>query len=332
MRIQYREAEQILSEKLIKTGYQKDRAALCAQLFVDASRDGVYSHGLNRFVSFIQLNQEGYVKPDAQPKVIDRFGAIERWDGQMGAGMLNAYSAMESAIQLAQTNGLGCIAMKNTNHWMRGGNFGWQAAEAGCIGICFTNTKPNMPPWGAKEPRTGNNPMVIAIPRNSGHIVLDMSMSQFSFGKMIETAKKGEKLPFHGGFDHEGKLTKDPETVIENELSLPIGYWKGSGLSIMLDMLVTVLSGGRSTGKIGEDEVEFGISQVFICIKPDLFGTEAENEVLLNGIINYLHQSELLKENENVYYPGERTLKTRKENMEKGIPVDEKIWEEILNL
>ncbi|MBX2842989.1 MAG: 3-dehydro-L-gulonate 2-dehydrogenase [Flammeovirgaceae bacterium] len=332
MRVQYKEAVQLLTKKLILTGYELERAKLCATLFVDASRDGVYSHGLNRFASFIHLNREGYVKADTQPEVTDSSGAIERWDGKMGAGMLNAHSAMGKAIQLANSNGLGCVAIKDTNHWMRGGNFGWQAAEAGCIGICFTNTKPNMPPWGAKEPRTGNNPLVIAIPRSSGHVVLDMSMSQFSFGKMIETAKKGKKLPFHGGFDNDGNLTDDPDTVVENELSLPIGYWKGSGLSIMLDMLVTILSGGRSTRKIGEDEVEFGISQVFICIKPDLFGSEEENNTMLNNIINYLHQSELLKRSENVLYPGERTLKTRKENMENGIPVEKKIWEEINKL
>ena len=69
------------------------------------------------------------------------------------------------AISIAKENGIGCVVLKNTNHWMRGGTYGWQAADAGCIGICFTNTIANMPPWGGKEPKLGNNPLVIAVPR-----------------------------------------------------------------------------------------------------------------------------------------------------------------------
>jgi 3-dehydro-L-gulonate 2-dehydrogenase len=84
---------------------------------------------------------------------------------------------------------------------MRGGTYGWQAAEAGVIGICWTNTMPNLPPWGGGEPCLGNNPLVIAVPRKGGHVVLDMAMSQFSYGALESYRSRGEMLPVDGGFD-----------------------------------------------------------------------------------------------------------------------------------
>jgi 3-dehydro-L-gulonate 2-dehydrogenase len=97
---------------------------------------------------------------------------MERWDGRRGPGNLNAHASMARAIALAREHGVGCVALANTNHWMRGGSYGWQAAEAGVIGICWTNTLANVPPWGASEPRIGNNPLVVAVPRADGHVVL----------------------------------------------------------------------------------------------------------------------------------------------------------------
>ena len=112
---------------------------------------------------------------------------------------------MARAIALSREHGIGCVAMANTNHWMRGGTYGWQAADAGVIGICWTNTMPNVPPWGGAEPAIGNNPLVIAVPRAKGHVVLDMAMSQFSYGALESYRKRGELLPVEGGFDARGK-------------------------------------------------------------------------------------------------------------------------------
>src|SRR6185369_8244775 len=121
------------------------------------------------------------------------------------------------------------------------------------IGICWTNTLPNLPPWGSSEPRLGNNPLVIAVPRPAGHVVLDMAMSQFSYGALAAYRARGEMLPVEGGFDTEGRLTRDPATIEASQRPLPIGYWKGSGLSLMLDLIATMLSGGLATHQIPKD-------------------------------------------------------------------------------
>lgn len=333
MRISFREVYETLLQILLNNGFSKERAELCAKLFVETSLDGVYSHGINRFPFFIRNVQNGHINPQAVPERVENLGSIERWDGNLGPGNLNAYCCMDRAIMLAKHNGMGCVALRNTNHWLRAGTYGWQAAESGCIGICFTNTIGNMPPWGGTECRIGNNPLVIAVPRKQGHIVLDMAMSLFSYGKMAVYRNNNEMLPFIGGYDEEGDLTRDPKKILKSKRPIPIGYWKGSGLSIMLDLLVTILSAGRSIAEIGtladKEAVEAGISQVFICFdvtqpnRPDLVDPIADE------VVNFLHATQPIHEDETVRYPGERTLITRRENLKKGIPVDKKIWQKV---
>jgi len=214
---------------------------------------------------------------------------------------------------------------------MRGGSYGWQAAEAGAMGICWTNTMANLPPWGASDPRVGNNPLIIAVPRAEGHVVLDMAMSQFSYGALASYRMRGEPLPVEGGFDAEGRLTRDPAAIEASKRPLPIGYWKGSGLALMLDMVGALLSGGCATHQIPADtERETNLSQVFIAMDPASVHSGSAAS-LAEQIVEHL-QSSPLGAGEQVRYPGERVLQTRKENMANGIPVEPAIWRELQGL
>jgi len=314
---------------LINRGFNQKKSEICADLFTRASLDGVASHGLNRFPSFMEQVSKGHVKPEVDPVTEFSLPIMERWNGMLGAGMYNASLAMDKAIAMATTHGLGCVALNNTNHWMRAGNYGWQAAEAGCIGICFTNTIPNMPAWGGKEPKLGNNPMVIAMPYRDKAVVLDTAMTQFSYGKMAIYKKANEEMPFDAGFDADGQLTKDPLQVMAKELALPIGLWKGAGLSLMLDLLASVLSNGLSTYDIGLQKEEFGISQLFICLHPEALGIgKDELNEKIERTIKDLKGSEVFDSME-INYPGEQSLLRREENLRLGVPVDVEIWEKV---
>lgn len=213
MRVFYEEMKEKLQSILVKNGFDEKRAEESAKNFADSSLDGVYSHGYQRFPRVIDYIQKGYIDVNAVPEKITGFGAVERWDGHLGMGNLNAKMAMQRAVELAAQLGIGMVAMSNTNHWMRGGAYGWQAAEAGCIGICWTNTCPNMPAWGAIDGRIGNNPFVLAVPDQNGEhvVVVDTAMAQYSYGKLSVCRQNGEKLPYPGGYDEEGSLTCDPE-------------------------------------------------------------------------------------------------------------------------
>jgi 3-dehydro-L-gulonate 2-dehydrogenase len=330
-RILFDDVQQQLATVLRKLGFSSAGAESCAQLFAETTCDGVYTHGINRFPRYVAQIRGGSVAVDAEPKREMAFGALERWDGQRGPGNLNALAMMNRALALSREHGVGCVALGNTNHWMRGGTYGWQAAEAGFIGICWTNTMPNLPPWGGAERIIGNNPLVIAVPRPAGPIVLDMAMSQFSYGTLESYKKRGELLPVDGGFDAEGKLTRDPAAIEQSWRPLPVGYWKGSGLSIVLDMIAAMMTLGQATHQFSHDPLfESGISQMFLAMNPQAFGPEPKLAEIADAIIASLHNTKPVMEGKRVRYPGEETLRLRAENRKLGLPVEPAVWAEIL--
>lgn len=331
LRVKYDDMVAEFQRVLIKKGLEEQDALESAKIFADNSVDGIYSHGINRFPRVVSYIEKGYIKPREKAVKVAGFGGFERWDGKLGMGNLNAKHCMTRAIELSHEYGIGIVALGNNNHWMRGGYFGWQAADAGCVGICWTNTMPNMPAWGAKDRRIGNNPFIIAIPRSSGeHVVIDCAMAQFSYGKIEECRLKGIPLPVIGGYDREGNMTTDPKEIEATWRVLPIGYWKGSGISIALDLVATVLSGGYSVTAIGKNcEDEYGLCQVLIAIDPNHVSTQNVTDKLINEVLDDIKASERANEDVPILYPGEPELRTRRDNLENGIPVFEEIWDAI---
>jgi 3-dehydro-L-gulonate 2-dehydrogenase len=334
LRVPFADLESALHRAILGLGLTGERAALCARLFAETTRDGVYTHGLNRFPRFAQMVANGQVDVNGEAERVGGTAVLERWDGHRGPGNLNAYAAMQRAIALAKQNGLGAVALRNTNHWMRGGTYGWLAAEAGVFGICWTNTMANLPPWGATTPALGNNPLILAAPHKNGPVVLDMAMSQFSYGTLAAYAKRGQPLPAAGGFDREGNVTTDAAAIEASQRALPIGYWKGSGLSLMLDLFAAALSGGQATHQLPLDPLrESGISQFFLAIDPSLVSDPADPEAqdrLIEGILESVHAATPVQAGKPARYPGEQTLHLREENLRLGVPVDSDVWENLL--
>jgi 3-dehydro-L-gulonate 2-dehydrogenase len=317
---------------LLRLGFTTERAYKCAEIFTLNSLEGVYSHGVYRFPRFVKSIREGYIKPEAVPTLVHRAGALEQWNGNLGPGPLNAIFATDRAMEVAAENSIGLVSLANTNHWMRGGTYGWQAARKGFILISWTNTCPNMPAWGAKDPRLGNNPFIMAVPYHNEAIVLDFAMSQFSYGRMETFRNEGRKLPFIGGFNEENSLTDDPGEILKSWRPLPAGYWKGSGLSLLLDILATVLSGGLSTHQIASCVSESSISQVFIAIQLKNLHNFPSIEKSIDLIIEDLRKSIPDNENSKIRYPGENIIDLRNENLNNGIPVRKDMWEKIVSL
>ncbi|HAQ18577.1 MAG TPA: 3-dehydro-L-gulonate 2-dehydrogenase [Prolixibacteraceae bacterium] len=333
-RIRFDEMKATIKQAFQKAGMPGDKADVCAQIHTESSRDGVYSHGLNRVERFVDYIGKGWIDVHAEPTLSANFGSMEIYNGNMGPGILNAIFAMNRAIEIAGKNGLGLVSLNNTTHWMRGGAYGWQAAEKGYIGICWTNTESCMPVWGAKSCGIGNNPFIMAIPHADGHIVLDMAMSQYSYGKLQVTRLENQKLPYPGGFDQDGNLTDNPGQIENSRRILPMGYWKGSGFAVMLDLISALLSGGLTTAGIDKfDKGSCGnCSQVFIAINPLKFNSQEFIDQAINETIQQIKTSELAEGTGEIYYPGEQSLKTRHKNMEMGIPVDDGIWARVKEL
>ncbi len=333
-RIRFEEMKSTIKSAFIIAGMPEDKAEICARIHTESSRDGVYSHGLNRVERFVDYIGKNWVDVHAEPTLDTSLGAMETYNGNMGPGILNAIFAMNRATEIAEKNGFGMVSLNNTTHWMRGGAYGWQAAEKGFIGICWTNTESCMPTWGAKSEGIGNNPFIMAVPREKGHVVLDMAMSQYSYGKLQVTRLKDQKLPYPGGFDQEGNLTDDPGSIEETRRILPMGYWKGSGFAILLDLISALLAGGLTTSGIDKNNMGScgGCCQVFIAINPRKMNSREFIENAIEETVQQLKSSEPSIENGQIYYPGEQSLKTRHENMELGIPVDEGVWAKVKEL
>jgi 3-dehydro-L-gulonate 2-dehydrogenase len=316
---------------LLKYNFTESKADALAQIYTVNSLEGVYTHGVNRFTKFIKYVTEGHIKPDKEPVCIHAAGGMEQWNGQLGPGPLNALTCTDRVIQLADQQGIGCVAIANTNHWMRGGTYGWRAAKQGYAFIGWTNTIKNMPAWGGIDAKLGNNPLVIALPYKDEAIVLDMAMSQFSYGALDLHVLRNQQLPVPGGYDKNGVLSTDPASIRDSERTLPIGYWKGSGLSLLLDILAAVLSGGFPVVDVSKQNVENNLSQVFIAINLSKLKNSNSIPSLLQHIIDDYHRS-IPDKNSKVLYPGERVLAVRAENTKNGIPVIQKVWDDVMAL
>ena len=334
-RIPFDELQRRIARVLVALGEPAERAALGARLTAETDRDGVKTHGIARLPRFAAQVRAGVVMPDAVPECVAKFGAIERWAGHRGPGNLAAHVAMSRAMELAKEHGLGCVALGDTSHWMRAGSYGWQAAEAGYAAMCWSNTLPNLPPWGASSPALGNNPLVIAVPRfgSAEHMVLDIAMSQFSYGSLASYAAKGEPLPVPGGYDSDGVLTTDAAAIERSQRALPIGFWKGSGLSFVLDVLGAMLSGGKATHQFEADALkEVGQSQVFLAIAPQSIGAVNEMRSVAEGAIAAVHEATPIKAGKPARYPGEGALRVREESLRLGVAVEDAAWEEFVKL
>jgi 3-dehydro-L-gulonate 2-dehydrogenase len=317
---------------LLKFGFEAMKAEQCAHIFAVNSIEGVYSHGVNRFARFVQSVKDGHIKPNAEPEKKHSSGALEQWDGGFGPGPLNAMFCTERAIELSSEYGIGCVGIGRTNHWMRAGTYGWKAAKAGFVLIAWTNTIANMPAWGALDCHLGNNPIVLALPYQDEAIVLDTAMSQYAYGTLDVYRLGGRRLPFAGGYDVSGNLSTDPAAILKTERVLPMGYWKGSGMALLLDILSTILSGGLSTKQITDRGSEHGLSQVFIAADISKLGNHHVIPQTVSDIIADYCSSKPESTSTQIRYPGERVLQCREENQRSGIPVDESIWNEIIHL
>lgn len=334
IRIPYDTVRSTVKSAFCSLGLSESQAEKCAEIHTESSLEGIESHGLNRVPRFAEYVQKGWVDVKAELELTGAKGAVENYDGHLGIGVLNASFCMDRAIALAKEHGIGCVALKNTTHWMRGGTYAWQAANAGFIGISWTNTESCMPMWGSKVPGVGNNPFCMAIPRKSGPIVLDMAMSQYAYGKLGVYRLAGQQLPYPGGFDSNGNLTSDPGAIEESRRILPTGYWKGTGMAIALDLAAAAMANGKTGAELDREGRGSctGCCQVFIAYDPYLFGSEDTIQEKLDDRVAAADATEPDREGGHVTCPGERTAATRARNLEQGVQVDETVWEQVQQL
>ena len=103
-------------------------------------------------------------------------------------------------------------------------------------------------------------------------------------------------------------------------------------MSLLLDILATVFSGGLSTSEISDLPVEYGMSQVFIAIDISKLKHASVIQTSIRMIIDDYHQSKPVEGGKKVRYPGEKLNATSSDNLKNGIPVAQAVWDEIKSL
>jgi LDH2 family malate/lactate/ureidoglycolate dehydrogenase len=309
-------------------GVLREDAETAAAVMIEANLCGVDSHGVRMLPGFITLIRNGKINPRGQIKVIKETPVIAHLDGNLALGSVVGVHAMQMAVEKAKTSGVGLILVRSSTHWGRPAYYSTLAARRGCIGICFVNTESNMPPWGAKDPRIGNNPLSIGAPRASGEpVVLDMAMSQAAWSKIVMYSQEARKVPLGWGLDEEGRPTDDPAAILKSKRMVPMGQHKGSGLSLMIDIMTGILSGGKYCGELSEEGKgqpwATGYSQAFIAIDIASFIPLNEFQRRVDELVTYVKGAQTAEGFSEITIPGERAWRERALRDKNGIPLDE---------
>ncbi len=309
-------------------GVRREDAETAAAVMIEANLCGVDSHGVRMLPGYVTLIRNGRLNPQGQIKVIKETPVFAHLDGNLALGNVVAVHAMQTAVEKAKNSGLGFVLVRNSTHWGRPAYYSTLAARRGCIGICFVNTESNLPPWGAKEPRIGNNPLSIAAPRASGTpVVLDMAMSQAAWSKIVMYSQEARKVPLGWGLDEEGRPTDDPSAILKSKRMMPMGQHKGSGLSLMIDIMTGILSGGKYCGELSEEGKgqpwATGYSQAFIAIDIASFIPLNDFQRRVDELVAYVKRGQTAEGFSEITIPGERAWRERALREKDGIPLDE---------
>lgn len=327
--VKINELQEVYEKILIARDMTPESATRLAAGFVEMANEGTYSHGINRFPVFIDQVDKGQIKLNAEPECVNSMGALEQWDCHFGPGVLNGLVCSDRAMELARQYGIGMVGMRNSNHWMRGGAYVLRMARQGFAGIASTNSVAVMPAWGGKDHRIGSNPLIMAV-AGDPPVVVDCSMSQYSYGQLQNYVLADKELPVVGGFDDNGEMTKDPHVLWKNKRLLPMGFWKGSSMSIVLDMMLTAITGGNSVPALTEDMGgEFGVSQFLIAIDLSKTMDQGRYAQEMQRIRDYVLASEPA-ETGSVFIAGSEIQNyIDRHKAAGGIEINDEIWKQI---
>lgn len=225
-------------------GLGETAGSAMAQALVEAEQQGLASHGLMHLPLYLDRLRAGSVTTAERATLVSDLGALAVLDAGHMFGHLAAGQAMALAVDKALAFGIGAVAVRHGFHFGAAGRYASQAAARGCIGIAMSNTRPMMPAPGGAEPLVGNNPLGFAVPAaDAPAIVVDMATSEGALGKIRMAARAGQPIPANWAVASDGEATTDPEAAIKGML-LPTGGAKGFALSLAIDLMCGLISGG----------------------------------------------------------------------------------------
>ncbi len=336
MKVMAEDLEPFVEELFRRSGLSADDAAFSARCLVQTNLWGIDSHGVLRLPAYVHRLRKRAINPKPQTRLLRGAQGLEVLDGDDGPGFMVGRDAMLRAIELAETHNVGVVGAIRSNHFGAAALYARLAVERGMVGIAMTNVIPNVVAPGGSKPVTGNNPLAIAIPTYGDFpFVLDMSLSAVAGGKLLLASKKGEKIPLDWATDKEGRPTDDPDKAFAGFL-LPMGGFKGLGLSYAVDILCGLITGGvygdqmKSMYLHPDDPSLTGHLMIAINISAIIHAEEMKAR--MGAFQGRIKASPMLDPNAEMFLPGEIEHRTAESRKKKGIPLPTKLHDELLAL
>lgn len=308
-------------ELLAAGGFGAKEAAEMADLLVWANLRGIESHGVLRIPRYLEMLQQGEVRADFAIVPVHAFGAILLLDADQAPGATAMNRAVREASALAGAFGLGWCAVRRTSHAGAAGYFARQLAQEGKIGIVMTASKPLMSYVGAKGEALSTNPLAIGVPVPGGPpIILDMSTAAVALGKIMAAKDAGREIPIGWGVDADGADTTDPHKVVA---VLPMAGAKGSGLSLMIEILCSLLAQNANIAPVLGGGKPGGFNGTVLAIDPAAFGEPETFLAQVRDLAERIHALEPAPGVERILLPGERGHDTEIARQRDGIPISD---------
>jgi LDH2 family malate/lactate/ureidoglycolate dehydrogenase len=315
-------AESFAQKILLAHGLPEADAAIVAACLVSADLRGVDTHGLARLPIYLDRLRRGLInpRPVLVPQRVTPVAAA--LDGENGFGFVVGTRAMNEAIEIAREYGLGLVCVRRSTHFGMAASYVRQALDAGLVSLVFSNASPAMPPWGGRRALLGTNPFAAGAPGNPPFL-LDMSTAVAARGKIRRAERRGESIPLGYALDADGRPTTDAKAALAGVV-LPVGGYKGSGLSMLMDILGGVISGAAYAGDVGDQYKVFDRAQdvghFFLTMKTDLFVSKAEYRARMATLVQRVRDCPKAEGFSEILLPGEPEARHEETHRRTGLP------------
>jgi len=303
---------------LAAAGFGRKQAEQTAELLVWANARGVDSHGVLRIPRYVEMVEAGTIKPDAEPEIVERKGAISVLEAARAPGATAMVAAMQEAVAQASKFGVAWCAARNITHAGAIGYYALQAAAKGYVGIVMTASGPLMAYQGSRGSAVSTNPLAIAVPSTGDPVVLDMSTANVALGKVMAAKDAGKAIPPDWGVDAQGQPTTDPKQVAT---LTPLGGPKGSGLSLMIEILVSVLVNNPVIAPALNGNGAGRMNGLAIAVQIDALGVSDRFAQEVTNLAQALKASPLAAGTSSILMPGERGFAEAAAREAGGIPL-----------
>ena len=304
-----------------KTGVPEAEARKAARLLIESDLNGSDGHGIFRLAQYVGGLRNGKVDPKGAIKVDIDGPATAHIDGGNALGHLVMARATEVAIDKAKTQGAAWVGVRGSNHAGAASIWASQMLPHDMIGVYMAVGSNNfMAPWGGFERLLGTNPIAFAVPGlEEPPILFDMATSIAANGKVQVAQSKGEPLPEGWAIDKTGRPITDASKVDEGVL-LPIGDYKGYGLSLMIGLIGATLNGGQF-GREPTDAKASNTGQAVLALQISRFGDVTAFKRQVDKVARDIRGSGKLPGVSEIRLPGDRAYAVRQERTRDGIPV-----------